>query len=56
MTKCVHDDFGNTIKVSDGGGLKYKLGYPTVRLKIEPSVPGIFYHYTELLGVFMVGI
>jgi len=56
VEKCVHDDFGNTIKVSDGGGLKYKLGYPIVRPKIEPSVPGICYHHTDLLDVFMGGI
>ena len=39
VQKCVHDKFGNTIKVSDGRGLKYRLGYSIVRLKIDPSAP-----------------
>jgi hypothetical protein len=41
VEKCIQDEFGNNIKVSDGRGLKYQLGYLIVRLKIDPSVPRI---------------
>jgi len=56
VEKSVGDEFGNAIKISDGNSLKYQLGYPIVRLKIEPSLPRISYHHVDLLGVLMGGI